>query len=135
MHDYQTRTTLPSDTKTVSIAILNARLADAIDLALLTKQARWDIKGAHFIALHEMIDGFRSELDTHVDTIAERIVQLGGIALGTTQAVAAATTPRFALRRRRAIRAWSRRRDGWRRLSHPAVGISALIDEDYCGDS
>ena len=32
---------LPSNTKAVSINILNARLADAIDLALLTKQAHW----------------------------------------------------------------------------------------------
>jgi starvation-inducible DNA-binding protein len=92
MFDYQTRNDLPSNTKAVSIAVLNARLADAIDLALLTKQAHWNIRGPNFIALHEMIDGFRSEIDTHVDAMAERVVQLGGTALGTTQVVAAATT-------------------------------------------
>jgi starvation-inducible DNA-binding protein len=92
MSHYQTHNDLSPNTKTVSIGVLNARLADAIDLALLTKQAHWNIKGPNFIALHEMIDGFRTEIDGHVDTMAERIVQLGGTALGTTQAVARATT-------------------------------------------
>src|SRR5512135_829452 len=88
---FKTNNNLKSKAKSISIAVLNARLADSIDLALLTKQAHWNIKGPQFIALHEMIDGFRTELDTHVDTIAERVVQLGGIALGTTQAVAKST--------------------------------------------
>jgi starvation-inducible DNA-binding protein len=89
---YPTGNDLKSNSKKVSIEILNARLADGIDLALLTKQAHWNIKGPQFIALHEMIDGFRTEVDTHVDTMAERVVQLGGTALGTTQAVGKAST-------------------------------------------
>src|ERR1700722_17972348 len=92
MTDYKTRNDLSANAKSVSIGILNARLADSIDLALLHKQAHWNIKGPQFIALHEMIDGFRTELDTHVDTMAERVVQLGGTALGTTQAVSATST-------------------------------------------
>lgn len=84
-------TGLKSNTKTAVIDLLNARLADAIDLSLVTKQAHWNLKGPNFIAVHEMLDEFRSTLDTHVDTIAERVAQLDGIALGTTQTVAKAT--------------------------------------------
>src|SRR6266566_6231293 len=92
MQSYQTHNDLSSNAKSISIGVLNDRLVDAIDLALLTKQAHWNVKGPQFIALHEMIDGFRTEIDGHVDTMAERVVQLGGTALGTTQAVAGATT-------------------------------------------
>jgi len=88
---YKTQNDLKSNTKNSVIALLNARLAEGIDLALLTKQAHWNVKGPQFIAVHEMIDGFRTEIDGHVDTVAERIVQLGGTALGTSQAVVKAT--------------------------------------------
>lgn len=86
------RIELASNTKAAMIELLNARLADAIDLALLTKQAHWNLKGIQFIAVHEMLDGFRGEIDGHADTVAERAAQLGGIALGTTQIVAEKTS-------------------------------------------
>ncbi|HEV7717985.1 MAG TPA: DNA starvation/stationary phase protection protein Dps [Arsenicitalea sp.] len=83
---------LKSNTKTAMIDMLNAKLADVLDLSLLTKQAHWNIKGPNFIAVHLMLDDFRASLDTHSDTIAERVAQLGGIALGTTQAVGSGTS-------------------------------------------
>lgn len=86
------RIELASNTKTKVIGVLNERLADGIDLALITKQAHWNLKGPGFIGIHLMLDGFRDELDIHVDTVAERIAQLGGIALGTTQTTAQMTS-------------------------------------------
>jgi starvation-inducible DNA-binding protein len=89
---HKTENDLKSNAKSAAIDLLNARLADAIDLALLTKQAHWNLKGIQFIAVHEMLDLFRKDLDGQVDTMAERIAQLGGTALGTTQSVAAKTS-------------------------------------------
>ena len=92
IHNHKTRNDLESNAKTVAIEILNARLADMIDLALITKQAHWNLKGPRFIMIHEMLDGFRDQIDEHVDTVAERVAQLGGTALGTTQVVAEKST-------------------------------------------
>ncbi len=83
---------LKSNTKSEMIDLLNARLADGLDLSLLTKQAHWNIKGPTFIAVHEMLDLLRADLDVHTDTMAERVAQLDGTALGTVQSVSKATS-------------------------------------------
>jgi len=84
---FPTKNDLPSNAKTAVIEMLNARVADTIDLALVTKQAHWNIKGMNFIAVHELLDKLRGALDGYVDEMAERVVQLGGMALGTVQVV------------------------------------------------
>ena len=52
------------------------------------KQAHWNVKGPHFIGLHELFDQIDEEVEYYVDMIAERIVQLGGIAEGTVRVAA-----------------------------------------------
>ncbi|MDI2090849.1 DNA starvation/stationary phase protection protein Dps [Commensalibacter oyaizuii] len=84
---HPTRNNLPSNTKTVVIQLLNKRLADGLDIALITKQAHWNLKGPQFIGVHTMVDGFRTEQDTFNDEMAERITALGGTAYGTSQAI------------------------------------------------
>jgi len=83
---------LKSNTKTAMIALCNARLADAIDLSLAIKQAHWNLKGPTFIAVHELLDMLRGHLDDNADTVAERVAQLDGVALGTVQTVEGAST-------------------------------------------
>src|SRR6266404_421296 len=70
-------------------ALMNQRLADAVDLQLQMKQAHWNVKGPHFIGLHELFDQVDEAVESYVDLIAERIVQLGGIAEGTVRLAAA----------------------------------------------
>jgi starvation-inducible DNA-binding protein len=67
--------------------LLNRLLADNINLKLQAKQAHWNIKGANFIALHQLFDGVSEEADKYTDMLAERIVQIGGIANGTLEDV------------------------------------------------
>src|SRR5437773_1031753 len=83
-----TKNDLPEPVRKRIAAILNARLADAIDLQLQAKQAHWNVKGPQFIALHELFDQVASGAAVLVDLIAERAVQLGATAEGTVQIVA-----------------------------------------------
>src|SRR5919198_3624772 len=85
---YETLNDLPSSIRERMIELLNARLADAIDLRLQLKVAHWNVKGPQFIALHKMFDEIVDDADEYVDLIAERAVQLGGIADGTARQVA-----------------------------------------------
>jgi starvation-inducible DNA-binding protein len=87
----RTKNDVPGKVRSTVAHLLNARLADAIDLQLQVKQAHWNVKGPHFIALHELFDQISGAVLEYVDLIAERIVQLGGVAEGTVQTVAQRT--------------------------------------------
>ena len=83
-----TRNSLPEKTRIEVVTMLQQRLADSIDLMMQSKQAHWNVKGPNFIALHSLFDKVFSDTSKYVDGIAERIVQLGGIAEGTLGVVA-----------------------------------------------
>jgi starvation-inducible DNA-binding protein len=85
---YKTKIDLSEKTRRNVIVILNERLSDAIDLQSQVKQAHWNVKGPHFIALHELFDKISDAMLEQIDEIAERITSLGGTAEGTV-AVAA----------------------------------------------
>ncbi len=89
---HKTNNDLKNNAKAVSMEILQARLADGIDLGLVTKQAHWNLKGPQFIGIHLMLDKFRAEQDEWVDMMAERITMLGGTARGTVQEVNSGTS-------------------------------------------
>ncbi|MEM9877748.1 MAG: DNA starvation/stationary phase protection protein Dps [Pseudomonadota bacterium] len=85
---HNTKHDLSANTRQAIVTLLQARLVDAIDLAMQTKQAHWTVKGPSFIALHELFDKLNDTVTEHVDTIAERIAMLGGTPKGTVQVVA-----------------------------------------------
>jgi starvation-inducible DNA-binding protein len=85
---FKTKNDLSEAIRTKAVELLNARLADTIDLETQTKQAHWNVKGPHFIALHELFDKINEDVEDYVDDIAERVVQLGGVAEGTARMVA-----------------------------------------------
>ena len=91
---HPTRNDMALRTRTAMVKLLNDRLADALDLEAQTKQAHWNVRGANFIALHELFDKLHEAAGDAVDEIAERAVALGGTARGTVQTVARATTLR-----------------------------------------
>jgi len=83
----KTRNDLPEKVRRAMVNLLNQHLADVLDLGLQAKQAHWNVKGPHFIGLHELFDKVAEELEELTDEIAERAVELGGVALGTIQIV------------------------------------------------
>lgn len=82
---HHTRNDLPRKAREQLVELLNDRLADTIDLRSQIHQAHWNVKGPNFIALHELFDEFVGELAGPIDDLAERAVQLGGVALGTVR--------------------------------------------------
>ena len=89
---FKTKNDLPEATRVKAIELLNARLADCKDLQTQVKQAHWNVKGPNFISLHLLFDKVNEDVEDYVDDLAERAVQLGGIAEGTARMAAKRST-------------------------------------------
>ena len=87
-----TKNNLAEAVRMEMVPLLNARLADSVDLFDQAKHAHWNVKGPQFIALHQLFDTIAGHLEGFADLLAERAVQLGGIAEGTSQVVAERTS-------------------------------------------
>ena len=89
---------IPDGNRQKLIALLNARLADTLDVQTQTKFAHWNVKGENFYQLHLLFDAIAEHLEEAVDLIAERATALGGLANGTArQAAANSTIPEYDL--------------------------------------
>lgn len=85
------------------VRMLSQRLSDSIDATLQAKQAHWNVKGPHFLSLHQLFDQVYNKLAEHVDLVAERIRQLGGVADGSLHTAAKQSSlPRYESSRERA---------------------------------
>lgn len=89
---HKTKNDMSKDSRKEMCDLLSSRLADTLDLKLQAKQAHWNVKGPQFISLHELFDKVAGAFDPVSDEIAERIVQLGGTAEGTVQAIQSRTS-------------------------------------------
>ncbi|MBE9606511.1 DNA starvation/stationary phase protection protein Dps [Acetobacteraceae bacterium H6797] len=87
----RTRNDLGENVRLVSVEVLNATLMDLVDLTNSVRMAHWNVKGRHFIGLHQLFETFYDELGPVTDEVAERIVQLGGTPTGGSQSVAEGT--------------------------------------------
>lgn len=85
---YDTRVDLSITVREKVAPLIQARVADGIDLLTQIKFAHWNVKGPHFLTLHQLFDRQAGIVAELVDRLAERLVALGGRACGTVRMVA-----------------------------------------------
>ena len=68
-----------------AIAILQNRLSQEQEAALVLKHAHWNVTGPNFIAVHEMLDPEVEAVLAQADETAERIATLGADAIVRTR--------------------------------------------------
>lgn len=68
--------------------VLQATLADLIDLSLIGKQAHWNVVGKNFRSAHLQLDELVAAARKYVDQVAERASAIGVSPNGKTKTVA-----------------------------------------------
>lgn len=88
---FPTRHDLDAKTRGKVADALNQTLAEIFDLQSQVKQAHWNVKGPSFFGLHKLFDEIAGTLTEPVDSVAERILSVGGFAKGTVRMAASAS--------------------------------------------
>ncbi len=81
---------ISAEDSTTIVTALQDRLFAYTDLHLVLKHAHWNVVGANFIGVHEMLDPQVEAVRGFADVVAERIATLGGTPIGTPGALVAA---------------------------------------------
>ena len=93
---HATRNDLSEKTRAGVVELLNASLADALDLVLQSKQAHWNVVGKNFRDTHLQLDEIIDAAREFTDTIAERMRALHALPDGRSDVIAETTTlPEF----------------------------------------
>ncbi|MER6216197.1 DNA starvation/stationary phase protection protein [Streptomyces sp. NPDC001674] len=83
---------LGHDTRMYACQRLNRILADTQILHALYQKYHWLVRGATFHMLHELLDRHATAQSALVDSLAERVQSLGGVAVGDPRHVAELTS-------------------------------------------
>ncbi|MBZ0294695.1 MAG: DNA starvation/stationary phase protection protein Dps [Anaerolineae bacterium] len=136
--DHTTRTDAANETGDAMMTLLNQHLADTFDLYSEVKQAHWNVKGMHFMQLHLLFDDLAQTLLEYVDSIAERLTALGGVAMGTTRMVAAQSQlpefPSDIVRDQAVVELLVQRYESYGSTIHEAINMAAGYDDAESAD-
>jgi starvation-inducible DNA-binding protein len=135
---FSTSIDIPTSNRTLLIALLNQHVANLLALYSQTKHAHWNVKGSHFIQLHELFDDLATDLLEHLDDTAERAVQLGGVAFGTVLFAAEnAKLPHYpleAVNGQTHLEALSKSYGFYANLARAAIGEANTLDDADTAD-
>jgi starvation-inducible DNA-binding protein len=85
---YPTRIDIPPEIRLYLVTLLNRTIGCTVDLRSQVKQAFWNVRGKDCSQLQALFKAIATELDGYADLMAERLVVLGGVALGTARTAA-----------------------------------------------
>lgn len=86
------RSSLSDEHREITAKALQGALVDLIDLALVGKQAHWNVYGKNFRSLHLQLDEIVSWARGGSDLVAERAIAIGVSADGRASTVAEASS-------------------------------------------
>lgn len=135
---FSTMMPVPIEARERLIAVLNQRLAGAVDLYTQAQQAHWNVKGMMFAELHALFEQVAARVQAHADQLAEQVSALGGTALGTAR-IAARTSrlpeyPLAAVTGRQHVEALAERVAQYQDSLREAIAQARALDDPVTED-